>query len=471
MTDRFESPLATRYASQRMTSLFSQDNRYRTWRLLWAVLARTEMELGLPISEEQVNELFAHIDDIDYEAVRQREKEVRHDVMAHVWAYGKAAPSASGIIHLGATSCYVTDNADLIIYRDALSLIREETVELMKCLSVFAERYKDLPVLGYTHYQPAQPVTVGKRASLWIQDILDDLNETDQVLGGMKFLGSRGATGTEASYMELFDGDGEKIDEMNSRIAKQFGFSECYPVCGQTYPRKLDSRILNVLSDIAQSCYKMAQDIRLLQHDRFIEEPFGEDQIGSSAMAYKRNPMRCERICSLARYLMTLPADASMTAATQFLERTLDDSAGRRIVIPEAFLCADAVLRLACSVISGLTVNEKVIDRMLREYLPFMATENILMEGVRRGGDRQELHEHIRRHSMEAVRARNDGKEYDLLGAIADDDVFRMTREELADVLDPALFTGRSSEQVTAFLDKIKPLISGDTDIDYDIEV
>ncbi|MBQ3411497.1 MAG: adenylosuccinate lyase [Oscillospiraceae bacterium] len=471
MTDRFESPLATRYASQRMTSLFSQDNRYRTWRLLWAVLARTEMELGLPISEEQVNELFAHIDDIDYEAVRQREKEVRHDVMAHVWAYGKAAPSASGIIHLGATSCYVTDNADLIIYRDALSLIRDETVELMKCLSVFAERYKDLPVLGYTHYQPAQPVTVGKRASLWIQDILEDLTETDQVLGGMKFLGSRGATGTEASYMELFDGDGGKIDEMNSRIAKQFGFSECYPVCGQTYPRKLDSRILNVLSDIAQSCYKMAQDIRLLQHDRFIEEPFGEDQIGSSAMAYKRNPMRCERICSLARYLMTLPADASMTAATQFLERTLDDSAGRRIVIPEAFLCADAVLRLACSVISGLTVNEKVIDRTLREYLPFMATENILMEGVRRGGDRQELHEHIRRHSMEAVRARNDGKEYDLLGAIADDDVFRMTREELADVLDPALFTGRSSEQVTAFLDKIKPLISGDTDIDYDIEV
>ena len=471
MTDRFESPLATRYASQRMTSLFSQDNRYRTWRLLWAVLARTEMELGLPISEKQVNELFAHIDDIDYEAVRQREKEVRHDVMAHVWAYGKAAPSASGIIHLGATSCYVTDNADLIIYRDALSLIREETVELMKCLSVFAERYEDLPVLGYTHYQPAQPVTVGKRASLWIQDILEDLTESDQVLGGMKFLGSRGATGTEASYMELFDGVGEKIDEMNSRIAKQFGFSECYPVCGQTYPRKLDSRILNVLSDIAQSCYKMAQDIRLLQHDRFIEEPFGEDQIGSSAMAYKRNPMRCERICSLARYLMTLPADASMTAATQFLERTLDDSAGRRIVIPEAFLCADAVLRLACSVISGLTVNEKVIDRMLREYLPFMATENILMEGVRRGGDRQELHEHIRRHSMEAVRARNDGKEYDLLGAIADDDVFRMTREELADVLDPALFTGRSSEQVTAFLDKIKPLISGDTDIDYDIEV
>ena len=471
MTDRFESPLATRYASQRMTSLFSQDNRYRTWRLLWAVLARTEMELGLPISEEQVNELFAHIDDIDYEAVRQREKEVRHDVMAHVWAYGNAAPSASGIIHLGATSCYVTDNADLIIYRDALSLIREETVELMKCLSVFAERYKDLPVLGYTHYQPAQPVTVGKRASLWLQDILEDLNETDQVLGGMKFLGSRGATGTEASYMELFDGDGKKIDEMNSRIAKQFGFSECYPVCGQTYPRKLDSRILNVLSDIAQSCYKMAQDIRLLQHDRFIEEPFGEDQIGSSAMAYKRNPMRCERICSLARYLMTLPADASMTAATQFLERTLDDSAGRRIVIPEAFLCADAVLRLACSVISGLTVNEKVIDGMLREYLPFMATENILMEGVRRGGDRQELHEHIRRHSMEAVRARNDGKEYDLLGAIADDDVFRMTREELADVLDPALFTGRSSEQVTAFLDKIKPLISGDTEIDYDIEV
>ena len=471
MSDRYESPLATRYASQQMISLFSQDNRYRTWRKLWAVLARTEMELGLPVTEEQVEELFAHTDDIDYEAVRQREKEVRHDVMAHVWAYGKAAPSAAGIIHLGATSCYVTDNADLIIYRDALSLVREELLQLMKCLYDFADRYKDLPVLGYTHYQPAQPVTVGKRASLWLQDILEDLTETEQVIDAMKFLGSRGATGTEASYMELFDGDGEKIDEMNRRIAQYFGFAECYPVCGQTYPRKLDSRILNTLSSLAQSCYKMAQDIRLLQHDRMLEEPFGDEQIGSSAMAYKRNPMRCERICSLARYLMTLPADAAMTASTQFLERTLDDSAGRRIVVPEAFMCADAVLRLACNVVSGLNVNEKVIDRTTREYLPFMATENILMEGVRRGGDRQELHEHIRRLSMEAVRARNEGEEYDLLAAIADDETFGMSREELAGVLDPSLYTGRSSDQVTAFLEKVKPLLNGDHDIDYEIEV
>ena len=471
MSDRYESPLATRYASQQMISLFSQDNRYRTWRKLWAVLARTEMELGLPVTEEQVEELFAHTDDIDYEAVRQREKEVRHDVMAHVWAYGKAAPSAAGIIHLGATSCYVTDNADLIIYRDALSLVREELLQLMKCLYDFADRYKDLPVLGYTHYQPAQPVTVGKRASLWLQDILEDLTETEQVIDAMKFLGSRGATGTEASYMELFDGDGEKIDEMNRHIAQYFGFAECYPVCGQTYPRKLDSRILNTLSSLAQSCYKMAQDIRLLQHDRMLEEPFGDEQIGSSAMAYKRNPMRCERICSLARYLMTLPADAAMTASTQFLERTLDDSAGRRIVVPEAFMCADAVLRLACNVVSGLNVNEKVIDRTTREYLPFMATENILMEGVRRGGDRQELHEHIRRLSMEAVRARNEGEEYDLLAAIADDETFGMSREELAGVLDPSLYTGRSSDQVTAFLEKVKPLLNGDHDIDYEIEV
>ena len=471
MSDRYESPLATRYASQQMISLFSQDNRYRTWRKLWAVLARTEMELGLPVTEEQVEELFAHTDDIDYEAVRQREKEVRHDVMAHVWAYGKAAPSAAGIIHLGATSCYVTDNADLIIYRDALSLVREELLQLMKCLYDFADRYKDLPVLGYTHYQPAQPVTVGKRASLWLQDILEDLTETEQVIDAMKFLGSRGATGTEASYMELFDGDGEKIDEMNRRIAQYFGFAECYPVCGQTYPRKLDSRILNTLSSLAQSCYKMAQDIRLLQHDRMLEEPFGDEQIGSSAMAYKRNPMRCERICSLARYLMTLPADAAMTASTQFLERTLDDSAGRRIVVPEAFMCADAVLRLACNVVSGLNVNEKVIDRTTREYLPFMATENILMEGVRRGGDRQELHEHIRRLSMEAVRARNEGEEYDLLAAIADDETFGMSREELAGVLDPSLYTGRSSDQVTAFLEKVKPLLNEDHDIDYEIEV
>ena len=471
MTDRFESPLSTRYASQRMTSLFSQDTRYRTWRRLWAVLARTEMELGLPITQAQVDELFAHIEDIDYELVRQREKEVRHDVMAHVWAYGKAAPSAAGIIHLGATSCYVTDNADLIIYRDALSLVRDELRELLSCLAQFADRYKDLPVAGYTHYQPAQPVTAGKRAALWMQDLFEDLQDTEHVISGMKFLGSRGATGTEASYMDLFDGDGGKIDEMNRRIAEQFGFAECYPVCGQTYPRQLDSRILNVLSCIAQSCYKMAQDIRLLQHDRQLEEPFEDEQIGSSAMAYKRNPMRCERICSLARYLMTLPSDTAMTASVQFLERTLDDSAGRRIVMPEAFLCADAVIRLACNVVSGLRVNEKVSDRTLRDLLPFMATENILMEAVKRGGDRQELHEHIRRISMEAVKARDEGKEYDLIGKLAEDDALGMTRDELDGVLDPSLYTGRCSEQVTAFLEKVRPFIEAHTDIDYSIEV
>ena len=471
MTDRFESPLSTRYASQRMTSLFSQDTRYRTWRRLWAVLARTEMELGLPITQAQVDELFAHTDDIDYELVRQREKEVRHDVMAHVWAYGKAAPSAAGIIHLGATSCYVTDNADLIIYRDALLLVRDELKELLRCLAEFTDRYKDLPVAGYTHYQPAQPVTAGKRAALWMQDLFEDLQDTEHVISGMKFLGSRGATGTEASYMDLFDGDGEKIDEMNRRIAEEFGFGECYPVCGQTYPRQLDSRMINVLSCIAQSCYKMAQDIRLLQHDRQLEEPFEDEQIGSSAMAYKRNPMRCERICSLARYLMTLPADTAMTASVQFLERTLDDSAGRRIVMPEAFLCADAVIRLACNVVSGLRVNEKVSDRTLRDLLPFMATENILMEAVKRGGDRQELHEHIRRVSMEAVKARDEGREYDLIGKLAEDEALGMTRDELDGVLDPALYTGRCSGQVTAFLEKVRPFIGSDTKIDYRIEV
>ena len=471
MTDRYESPLTARYASKEMTSLFSQDTRYRTWRRLWAVLARTEKELGLPITDEQVSELFAHTDDIDYELVRQREKEVRHDVMAHVWAYGKAAPSAAGIIHLGATSCYVTDNADLIIYRDALALVREELRELLSCLSRFADRYKELPVAGYTHYQPAQPVTAGKRAALWLQDLFEDYKDADYVISGMKFLGSRGATGTEASYMDLFDGDGEKVDEMNRRIAEQFGFSECYPVCGQTYPRQLDSRILNVLSCIAQSCYRMAQDIRLLQHDRQLEEPFEENQIGSSAMAYKRNPMRCERICSLARYLMTLPADTAMTASVQFLERSLDDSAGRRIVMPEAFLCADAVIRLACNVVSGLRVNEKVSERTLRELMPFMATENILMEAVRRGGDRQQLHEKIRRLSMEAVRARDEGEAYDLIGSLAQEPDFSMTREDLESVLDPSGYIGRCSGQVTAFLEKIRPFIQGETEIDYSIEV
>ncbi|MBP0969193.1 MAG: adenylosuccinate lyase [Oscillospiraceae bacterium] len=460
MTDKYESPLVTRYASPQMVSLFSQDTRYRTWRKLWAVLARTEMELGLPITQQQVDELFAHIDDIDYEAERQREKEVRHDVMAHVWTYGKAAPSAAGIIHLGATSCFVTDNADLIIYRDALSYIKEEALRLLAFLADAAEKYKDLPVPGYTHYQPAQPVTAGKRIALWIQDIWEDINEIGFVLDGMKFLGSRGATGTEASYMDLFDGDGCKIDEMNRRIAEAFGFSECYPVCGQTYPRKLDSRILSSLSSLGQSCYRMAQDIRLMQHDRQMEEPFEDQQIGSSAMAYKQNPMRCERICSLARYLMILPTDAAMTASSQWLERTLDDSANRRIAVPEAFMCADAVLRLACNVISGLKVNEKITEKTLREYLPFIATEDILMEAVKRGGDRQELHEHIRKISVKASEAIKQGEDYDLLGHLAEDSALGLSREDLDRLMDPALYVGRCSEQVTSFLEKIRPLIS-----------
>ena len=403
MTGQYETPLSSRYASQYMLELFSADTRYRTWRKLWVALAKAEMELGLPVTQEQVDELAAHIDDIDYECVKQREKEVRHDVMAHVYAYGKAAPGAAGIIHLGATSCYVTDNADLVIYRDGLRHLRGALLGAMKSLCDFAEKFKDLPTLGYTHYQPAQPVTVGKRASLWLQDFASDLEEIDFVIDHLRFLGCRGTTGTEASFMDLFEGDEAKIDEMNRRIAGTFGFSECFSVSGQTYPRKADSRILNALSAIAQSAYRMANDIRLLQHDRQIDEPFEENQIGSSAMAYKRNPMRCERVCSLARYLMADAANAPMTASVQWMERTLDDSANRRISIPEAFLCADAILKLIRNIAGGLRVNEKVIDRTLREYMPFIATENLMMEAVKRGGNRQQLHEIIRRCSMAAT--------------------------------------------------------------------
>ena len=403
MADRYESPLASRYASDYMLNLFSADTRYQTWRKLWVALAREEHRLGLPITEEQVKELEAHITDIDYECVRQREKEVRHDVMAHVYAYGKAAPSAAGIIHLGATSCYVTDNADLVLYRDALQYLRGEILSVLAHLSRFAEKYKATPTLGYTHYQPAQPVTIGKRATLWMQDFLTDLREVDFALENIKFLGCRGTTGTEASFMDLFDGDGGKIDDMNRALAASFGFDECFDVSGQTYPRKTDSRILNALSSIAQSACRMATDIRLLQHDRQVEEPFEKNQIGSSAMAYKRNPMRCERICSLSRYLMADALNAPMTASVQWLERTLDDSANRRISIPEGFLCADAILRLTQNVTDGLHVNEKIVDRTIRDYLPFLATENLLMEAVKRGGNRQELHEIIRRCSMEAT--------------------------------------------------------------------
>ena len=461
MKDCYESPLSSRYASAYMLHLFSSDQRYQTWRRLWVSLARAEHELGLPVTAEQVAELEAHITDIDYECVAQREKEVRHDVMAHVYAYGKAAPGAAGIIHLGATSCYVTDNADIVLYRDGLKYLRGELLKVIANLAQFADRYKALPTLGYTHYQPAQLVTVGKRATLWMQDLAADLEELDFVLDTMKFLGCRGTTGTEASFLDLFDGDTAKIDEMNRRISADFGFDKCFDVCGQTYPRKLDSRILNCLSSIAQSCYRMANDIRLLQHDRQVEEPFEKNQIGSSAMAYKRNPMRSERICSLARYLMADAMNAPMTASTQWLERTLDDSANRRISMPEGFLCADAVLRLAQNVTDGLHVNEKIVDRTVREYLPFIATENLMMEAVKRGGDRQQLHEIIRKCSMEATAKMKNGEQCDLLSRLAAEKEFGLTEEEMNELLTPELYTGRCAGQVEAFLEKIRPLISG----------
>ncbi len=471
MTERFESPLASRYASGRMLELFSADTRYRTWRRLWAALAREEMKLGLPITEAQAAELEAHIEDIDYECVRAREKEVRHDVMAHVYAYGKAAPSAAGVIHLGATSCYVTDNADLIIYRDALRLLRGELLAVLKNLAAFADRYKATPTLGYTHYQPAQLVTVGKRAALWMQDLLTDLGELDFAAENIKFLGCRGTTGTEASFLDLFDGDEAKIDAMNAELAADFGFAECFDVCGQTYPRKVDSRILNALSSIAQSCCKMANDIRLLQHDRQIEEPFEDSQIGSSAMAYKRNPMRCERICSLSRYLIADAANAPMTASVQWFERTLDDSANRRISMPEGFLCADAILRLARNVTGGLRVNEKIIEKTVREYLPFIATEDLLMEAVKRGGDRQQLHEIIRRCSMEATAKMKEGGECDLLERLSAEKEFGLSAGDMERILEPSLYIGRCSGQVSRFLEKVAPLLADADDSAENIEI
>ena len=471
MTNKYESPLSSRYASEYMLHLFSADMRIQTWRRLWVSLAKAEMELGLPITQEQVSELEAHITDIDFECAAQREKEVRHDVMAHVYAYGKAAPSAAGIIHLGATSCYVTDNGDIILYREGLKYLRGELLKVVANLAEFADRYKSMPTLGYTHYQPAQLVTVGKRATLWMQDLLSDLEELDFVIGSMKFLGCRGTTGTEASFVELFGGDTGKIDEMNRMIRADFGFEACFPVCGQTYPRKLDSRILNVLSSIAQSCYRMANDIRLLQHDRQVEEPFEQNQIGSSAMAYKRNPMRCERICSLSRYLMADAMNAPMTASAQWLERTLDDSANRRISMPEGFLCADAVLRLSQNVTNGLHVNEKIVEKTVREYLPFIATENLMMEGVKRGGNRQELHEIIRKCSMAAAAKMKNGETWDLLADLAESAAFGMTKQEMEAVLEPVSYIGRCPEQVDRFLAGTRHLLSdiGSSDPQIDL--
>ena len=460
MTDKYESPLSTRYASAYMLNLFSSDTRYKTWRKLWVALARAEMKLGLPITQQQVDELEAHLDDIDYDVVAKREKEVRHDVMAHVYAYGLKAPSAAGIIHLGATSCYVTDNADLVIYRDGLRYLRHELLSVIANLADFAMKYRAMPTLGYTHYQPAQLVTVGKRASLWMQDLISDVKELDFAIENIKFLGCRGTTGTEASFLDLFEGSEEKIDQMNRMIAGEFEFDEIFDVCGQTYPRKLDSRILNALSSIAQSCYRMANDIRLLQHDRQVEEPFEKNQIGSSAMAYKRNPMRSERICSLSRYLMADAMNAPMTASVQWLERTLDDSANRRISLPEGFLCADAILRLAMNITDGLNVNAKIIERTVREYLPFIATENLMMEAVKRGGDRQQLHEIIRKCSMEATARMKEGESCDLLERLAKEKEFGLSLAEMEKLLEPTLYIGRCPDQVERLVEKVRPLIA-----------
>lgn len=465
MSNHYVSPFSARYASDYMSALFSSQTRIETWRRLWVELARAESELGLPITAQQVSDLESHITDVDFDYAAEMERQFKHDVMAHIHAYGKAAPSAAGIIHLGATSCYVTDNADLVLYRDALLYLRGELLKVIANLADFAERYKDLPTLGYTHYQPAQLVTVGKRAALWLQDFVSDLDEIDFALKNVKFLGCRGTTGSEASFVELFDGDSEKIADLNRKIAAAFGFDEIFDVQGQTYPRKVDSRILNALSSIAQSAHKFATDMRLLQHDRQLFEPFGKNQVGSSAMPYKRNPMMCERVCSLARYLMADALNAPMTVSVQWMERTLDDSANRRVSIPEGFLCADAVLRLVQKITAGIFVNTDVIHRTVMQYLPFIATENLMMEGVKRGGSRQALHEVIRRCSMQAVAAMDRGEACDLLRLLAEDPDFPLTEAEMNDVLIPSAYIGRCPEQVQALIDKTRPLIQ---DIDRD---
>jgi adenylosuccinate lyase len=464
----YESPLSSRYASREMLYLFSPDNKFTTWRKLWVALAEAEKELGLPITDAQIAELKAHVNDIDYAAARAYEERVRHDVMAHVRAYAdQCGENAGAILHLGATSCYVTDNTDALILRDALKLIRTKLIEAIRRLRAFALKYKNLPTLGLTHLQPAQPVTLGKRACLWMQDLQMDVEDLDHALSTIRLLGSKGTTGTQASFMALFDGDGEKVRLLEKRIAEKMGFDAVYPVSGQTYPRKLDSRVLAVLSGIAQSAYKFAQDIRLLQAFHECEEPFGKDQIGSSAMAYKRNPMRSERICALSRHVMALEMDAAMTAATQWFERTLDDSANRRLSLPEAFLATDAVLELVCNVTSGIVVYPKIIEKNLMENLPFMATENILMEAVKAGGDRQALHERIRVHSHAATkRVRADGLDNDLLERIASDPAFPLQRAQLEALMDPKLYTGRAAVQVEEYIrEEIDPLLEGEPEI------
>ncbi len=454
--DRYVSPLSERYASREMQYIFSPDMKFRTWRRLWIALAETEKELGLPITQEQIDELKSHADDINYEVAKERERQVRHDVMSHVYAYGVQCPKAKGIIHLGATSCYVGDNTDIIIMREALQLVKKKLVNVIAELAKFADQWKAQPTLAFTHFQPAQPTTVGKRATLWTQEFLMDLEDLDYVLDSLKLLGSKGTTGTQASFLELFDGDQETIDRIDPMIAEKMGFKACYPVSGQTYSRKVDTRVANILAGIAASAHKMSNDIRLLQHLKEVEEPFEKSQIGSSAMAYKRNPMRSERIASLSRYVMIDALNPAITSATQWFERTLDDSANKRLSIPEGFLAIDGILDLCLNVVDGLVVYPKVIEKRLRSELPFMATENIMMDAVKAGGDRQELHERIRELSMEAGRmVKVEGKENNLLELIAADPAFNMTLEELQKTMEPSRYTGRSAVQVEAFLKNV----------------
>ena len=472
-TDRYTSPLSERYASQEMQYIFSQDMKFKTWRKLWIALAETEMELGLSengkpvITQEMIDELKAHQDEINYDVAKKREKEVRHDVMSHVYAYGQQCPKAAGIIHLGATSCYVGDNTDVIIMRDALTLVRKKLLNVIAKLADFAEKYKDMPTLAFTHFQPAQPTTVGKRATLWINEFMMDLEDVEYVLSTMKLLGSKGTTGTQASFKELFNGDDEVIDKIDPMIAKKMGFDQCYPVSGQTYSRKLDTRVLNVLAGIAASAHKMSNDIRLLQHLKEVEEPFEKNQIGSSAMAYKRNPMRSERIASLADYIICDALNPAIISSTQWFERTLDDSANKRLSVPEGFLACDGMLDLCLNVADGLVVYPKVIEKHIMAELPFMATENIIMDGVKNGGNRQEYHEQIRVRSMEAGKTvKEEGKENDLLERIAADEFFGLDLDDLKAYMNPSLYVGRSPRQVEVYLrDVVRPVLDANKEL------
>ena len=465
--DRYVSPLSERYASKEMQYVFSPDKKFKTWRRLWIALAETEKELGLSITQEQIDELKAHAEDINYEVAKEREKVVRHDVMSHVYAYGQQCPKAKGIIHLGATSCYVGDNTDIIVMSEALEIVRKKLINVIAELAKFADNYKNQPTLAFTHFQPAQPTTVGKRATLWMQEFLMDLQDLEYVKSTLKLLGSKGTTGTQASFLELFDGDQEKIDQIDPMIAKKLGFEACYPVSGQTYSRKVDTRVLNVLAGIAASAHKFSNDIRLLQHLKEVEEPFEKTQIGSSAMAYKRNPMRSERIASLSRYVMIDALNPAITSATQWFERTLDDSANKRLSVPEGFLAIDGILDLCLNVVDGLVVYPKVIEKRLMSELPFMATENIMMDAVKAGGDRQELHERIRELSMEAGRnVKEKGLDNNLLDLIAADPAFGLNEEELKKTMDPAKYVGRAPLQVENFLKKVVgPVLEANKDV------